>query len=273
MSDGGVAVLGLEDDERILLNLLPPDGATIGNRALQVKLGWDTDRYYRVRDALVDAGHAVRGRGRGGSVRRFVEPVTAPEPVNAPVAAPVPNVEAELRTELSLYEPMRRVIAGDWAKDHRSDLLAVEITAMQGRRATGGTWSRPDIVSVEVRTFSYVPGKYLEVVTFEVKPVTAINVQAVYEALAHRRAATHSYVLLHVPPAEAVGLEENIAAITDVARSHGVGVVLIGDPDDYQTWEEREEAQRVEPDPERLDAFLATQLGDHTRGRLARALR
>jgi hypothetical protein len=52
-------------------------------------------------------------------------------------------------TERSLYEPMRRVIAGEWAKDKRFDPLAVEITAQQGRRETGGRFTRPDIVDVQ----------------------------------------------------------------------------------------------------------------------------
>jgi len=71
--------------------------------------------------------------------------------------------------EASLYEPMRAVIQADWAKDERFDFLAVEITAQQGRRQTGGRFSRPDIVAVEVRIPRYLPTKSLEVVTFELK--------------------------------------------------------------------------------------------------------
>lgn len=151
--------------------------------------------------------------------------------------------------------------------------LAVEVTALQGRRATGGTWSRPDIVSVEVRTFAYVPGKYLEVATFEVKAANAINVQAVYEALAHRRAATHSYVVLHVPAEQAEHLEDAVGDVAEAARAHGIGVITAADPDDYNTWEDREEARRIEPDPERLNTFVATQLSDTARDLISRRLR
>lgn len=186
---------------------------------------------------------------------------------------PSATVEAAIQNELALYEPMRSVIAGDWAKDHRTDPLAVEITALQGRRSTGGTWSRPDITSVEVRTFAYVPGKHLEVVTFEVKAANAITVQAVYEALAHRRAATRSYVLLHVPTADAELLHEAVSDVALIARSYGVGLVTVGAANDYETWEEIEEARRVEPDPERLDNFIATQLSDKTRNLISRRLR
>lgn len=110
-------------------------------------------------------------------------------------------------------------------------------------------------------------------ITFEIKPSNTINVQAVYEALAHRRAATRAYVLLHLPPEQAIALDEAVADLSAVARTHGVGVVTAGDPSDYQTWEEREEAPRVEPDPERLDAFISTQLTERTRSQLRRSLR
>ncbi len=190
-----------------------------------------------------------------------------------PGADATATVEAALQSELSLYQPMREVIGGDWAKDHRAEPLAVEITALQGRRATGGIWSRPDIVSVEVRTFEYVPGKHLEIWTFEVKAANAISVQAVYEALAHRRAASRSYVIFHVPAEQASSLEEIVVAVAELARDHGIGVVTAEDPADYGTWVERVEARRIEPDPERLNEFISTQLSSRTKRRIAQRLR
>jgi molybdopterin converting factor small subunit len=157
-----------------------------------------------------------------GAATADVVPAEAPE-----------EVAAALRRELDLYEPMQLVIGAEWAKDHRAKPLAVEVTAQQGRRATG-IWARPDIVSVEVRTFAHMPSKYIEVITFEVKPSDGISVQAVYEALAHRRAATRSDVLLHVPAERRDELETAVADISEVARAHGIGVVTAEDPGDYE---------------------------------------
>ncbi|MEV6597575.1 hypothetical protein AB0M36_11995 [Actinoplanes sp. NPDC051346] len=270
----------LHGDQQALFLALPPDGTAASNPTLQKKLGWDSDRYFHARDALVDATLIVRGRGRGGVVRRVATDSPAEErtvavvvETTSDVATTAATVEAVIKNELALYDPMRHVIANDWAKDHRRDPLAVEITALQGRRSTGGTWSRPDIVSVEVRTFAFVPGKYLEVASFEIKAANAINVQAVYEALAHRRSATHSYVLLHVPADQAEQLEEDVADVAEAARTHGIGVITAADPDDYNTWEDREEARRIEPDPERLNNFVATQLSEKTRDLISRRLR
>ncbi len=272
------AAASQDTDEQALLDCLPPDGATKGNQAVRRQLGWDEDRYFAVRNRLEDEGLVLRGQGRGGTVRRNLTPAvptvistgTAPAGGGAVLSG---DAEETIHNELGLYEPMRRVIAGEWAKDHRADPVAVEITAQQGRRATGGTWSRPDITSVEVRTFSYVPGKYLEVVTFEVKPYTAVNVQAVYEALAHRRAATRAYVLLHVPVDVAPQLNEIITDIAAVARGHGVGLITAEDPSNYETWEDRVDAERHEPDPERLDEFISAQLSDSAKRKISLRLR
>ena len=268
----------LSADEASLFTLVPKDGSTVGNIAAQRKLKWGDEQYWRVRDALVDRGLLAVGRGRGGTIRRVIDtPQT--EVVSVAVApgvdatAAVAIAEAVIRREEELYEPISSVLKGDWARDRRSNLLSVEVIARQGRRATGGTWSRPDLVSVEVRNLLYYPTKILEVITFEVKPADAIDVQAVYEALAHRRASTRAYVLLHVPDKQAKAYQEAVEAVCAVARTHGVGVVTFSDPADYNTWEERERAERVEPDPERMNQFIETQLPDPVKNRIARDLR
>jgi hypothetical protein len=271
-------VMDLTGDENALLQQVPKSGGTAGNRAIQRKLGWEDDRYWAVRDALVDKNLIVRGKGRGGTVRLLTHETT--ETVTVPVAVAVDDaretsqkIEAAVRREVELYEPMATVIRGDWSRDRRATPLAVEITALQGRRSTGGTWSRPDIVSVEIKTYAYVPGKFLEVVTFEIKPFDSINVQAVYEALAHRRSATHSYVVLDVPKTSGTTLTDAVEDVRLVARSHGIGLIIAGKPDDYDTWDELEEAHRVQPDPSRLDTFISTQLCEATRSKIARGLR
>jgi hypothetical protein len=102
--------------------------------------------------------------------------------------------------EAALYPPVREVIENGWAKNRNIKPDVVEITARQGKTPTGGPWTRPDVVSVAVQQFTHLPGKFIEVVTFEIKPSNNVTVLAVYEALAHRRSATHAYVVLPVPP-------------------------------------------------------------------------
>lgn len=114
---------------------------------------------------------------------------------------------------------------------------------------------------MKVKSYRYVPRQTIEVVTFEVKPCNMIDVTAVYEALAHRRSATQSYVVLEAPDDGARG-ETNVERVVDVAGEHGIGVYVVDQPDDYDTWDQRLEAVRVEPEPARLDEFLHVQLSD-----------
>jgi hypothetical protein len=89
----------------------------------------------------------------------------------------------------------------------------------------------------------------------------------------HRRSATPAYVLLHVPADQAVDLEQRVVDVAYVARSHGVGLVTVADPTDYETWDERVEADRVVPDPERLDTLIAVQLTEKTRMKIVKAVK
>ena len=60
----------MNPDADALLLQLPANGLALGNGTLRESLGWDEARYDAARDALVAAGLAEKGRGRGGSLRR-----------------------------------------------------------------------------------------------------------------------------------------------------------------------------------------------------------
>lgn len=65
--------------------------------------------------------------------------------------------------------------------------------------------------------------------------------------------------MLHIPKDQAEGLQEDTDEVTLVAKQHGVGLITFEDPRNYDTWEDLAEAERSEPDPRRLNDFLATQ--------------
>jgi hypothetical protein len=113
-----------------------------------------------------------------------------------------------------------------------------------------------------------LPGRVLDVLTFEIKSWRGLNVTAVYEALSHRRAATHSYLACHVPDEQLESMQDLLDDIASEGRKHGIGLIIIGDPTDFQTWDFREEAERSEPDPGRLNAFIQTQLSQGTRDQI-----
>jgi NAD(P)H-dependent flavin oxidoreductase YrpB (nitropropane dioxygenase family) len=65
------------------------------------------------------------------------------------------------------------------------------------------------------------------------------------------------------------GQVHDVEDVAAVARTHGIGVVTAGNPEDYETWDELEEARRIQPDPEKLNDFIAAQLTDHPQPNLS----
>lgn len=227
-------------------------GGRAGNIALRRALGWDADDYAHVRAQLVAAGALTPFRAHGGGI------------------ALGPRAEcANPGSERALYQPLAATLRGAWAagNGYADAQVLVEVTAAQGGRATGGQWTRPDLVLVALRAYPYVPGKHLDVVTFEVKQARTLDVAAVYEALAHRRTATHAILWVHAP------LDANLDAIAREAHRHGIGLIAATAPSDVATWRTLVKATRAAPPPHDLNEFLSLQLGPEARAKLGRWLR
>lgn len=263
----GLSIQEIERYESTLMDRVPA-ATSIGNTALLRLLvsadnTWTKDRYFAIRNRLIERGHLDLGRGKGGSVRRArVAPTIIQE-----IQAAVPIPDARLQSERELYEPMFKVIKADWSPDNGLDPVLAEITAQGGRRPDG-KWTRPDITLASYKTYPYVPGRHFDLITFEIKPHDSLDVTVVYEALAHRRAATRSYAVLHVPPESQAALQEVVDEICLEAKRVGIGVIVAENPGDYQTWEELVEATRYEPDPQRMNDFLAKQVSQGFREKI-----
>jgi hypothetical protein len=247
----------IEQRERTLLQTVQAHGGNAGNVTLLNELRWPADEYWGVRDRLVTSGELLLGRGRGGSVRLNEQPTVG--------TAPVVGI-----AEVDLYDPMAAVLRTQWSRDQRLGNFLVANTARQGRRPTGGTWTRPDIVVVSLTTLPFVPAKHFDLVTFEIKPWAALDVTAVYEALAHYRAATRSYVLAHVPELEqqAEASQQLLERIYEEANRHGVGLIIASEPGNYETWDTRVDAEYHEPSPHTLNDFISSQLSDEAKEQL-----
>jgi hypothetical protein len=262
-------------DEELLLRHIPENGDVVGNYEAMRELGWEYEKYFRVRNPLVEKGVLAIGRGRGGSVRRVQ--AAAFDPASAKVSAAATgasarNPSAGAASEISLYEPIARVLRKEWALDERLPLetLCVEITGKQGGRPTGGTWTRPDITAISVRTFPHILGKFVDVWTFEVKPVDALDVTGIFEAAAHARSATRSYALLQVSKDLDPDKDPLIKRCEDEARRLSVGLVTFVVPDDFETWTTLVRAPQLNTDPELLEDFISGQLPADMRGKLLR---
>lgn len=235
-------------------------GGNAGNKSLREHLinecEWSEEDYWETHGWAVDRGLVVKGRGKGGSVSLSQQNEEgSPQTSNQ-------TVQQVRISEVDLYEPALKVIRNSWVKLYSYDESASAITALRGRANTGGKWTRPDVSVLAVRAFPYLPGRYFDIITFEIKPPDDISVEGVFEALSHQQFATKSYVIYNVTDDDLANDFSNDekagARIMETARRHGVGVIVANKIEDYDYWEELNTPKRVSPDPEQANRFIAT---------------
>lgn len=185
--------------------------------------------------------------------------------------------------EEDLYGPMKSEILTVWSTQPGHNYYPEPQRFVQVFENTGGDghWERPDLTLIGGKTLPFIPGKFLDVITFEVK-FWEDALRGLYEALAHRRRATHSYLVFFPPnrskvpgkkrsrpepwvswksdgpelwrPREAD--KKKLHKITDEARRANLGVIFATQEDDCSTWEELVKPIRHSPDPELLHEFV-----------------
>lgn len=256
----------VDDLDRMIEALTDQFGGKAGNKALRDKLGWGADpgRYWSAHGRALDSGLIFKGRGQGGSVL-----LATSEPEVTAVEVPATDIKVEYARELDLYPDALKVIESGWIREANYDDHLIEITAVKGRAATGGKWSRPDVSVLAMKAFPYLPSRVFEIITFEIKPRWETSVEGVFEALSHQQFANRAYVIFHVLDAETA---ENFTErqpfaerILSTARLHGVGVIVAQDMADWETWDEIVPAARRQPDPEQANRFIATCFSERNR--------
>lgn len=169
--------------------------------------------------------------------------------------------------ETDLYAPLQAQLAQWWVdlKRAKEQDVATQVFMRSPSKKYQGIWVNPDLVLAWARYLPLTQATALDLVTFEVKLPSQIDVRAVHEALGHRRRATQSWVIAYVPVATD---DFPPVALRDEARLHGVGFVEVQDPSDASTWTTHVDAVRSTPEPEELEAF-AGQLSDEIKALLA----
>lgn len=256
--------------KNILMELIPEAGETKGNVTLRdafienaksAGIQLLPEDYWTIRGLLIEDRSITVGRGRGGSVRRITPALS--ETLQNP--ADLPGAPAINPKERDLYAPFLETINHFFVSDYRIKLFVSEITAQQGSRSTGGQWTRPDITLVAVKMHEFIPGKSIEVFTFEIKPFWAINIDGVFEASSHSAFANRSFLAIHVAQDVPDAL---IDRLESECKRFGTGLILFNDVTDWGTYEIRVDAQRHTPDADDTDQFIATQISFENRDKL-----
>jgi hypothetical protein len=255
-------------DSEIFLRKLEQAGGSSGNTALMRDLGWAAEKYWRIRDLLLDEGVVLKGRGKGGSVQtnRVAQPLPRTSSAQRSTSGATFNGDGR-NAEADLYKPFAEVLRNAWANERRLTHLEVQVTAFGGKR-NGGRWTRPDITVVSKKSFTVVPHSQFDIWTFELKFVSGLDVTAVFEALSHARRATRSFVALEVPEDVDDRVKTILTRCEEEAGRLGIGLITFVDAGDFSTWDERVDAKRQETDGELLEEFLLEQIAEDVRRRI-----
>ncbi|SRR5713101_375876 len=255
----------------LLLSLVPKDGKSIGNTTLldlflqqakrQLNENFGPEVYWQVRNSLIEQGKLERGRGKGGSVHLVGETVELRK-----------TKPRKYRKESHLYESFHKTIETEWIEDNDITDYVSEISAHKGRKITGGKWTRPDITLVSVGNYLYIPGKSVEVITFELKPVDSHGLEGVYETASHSAFANKSYLALHVPDSAEPYAEDYLERLEKEAVRFGVGLLTFEDPAKWDTFETIVEPQHNTPSPRDMNEFLS-RLREDVKQKLQKLLR
>ncbi|WP_208935461.1 hypothetical protein [Paracidovorax avenae] len=232
-------------DNLTLLTKVPTDGSSIGNQRLRSRLKWDYEKYFRIRNRLVESGELVVGNGRGGSVYL---------PEDSPYLEKKKNSAARSADpESATYLPVSEGLKNFWIPEIFPSFteFEVKITAHQGSKNTGGVWTRPDIAVYGYGAYRFFPGRTYDLISFEVKLSTTADIRAIFEAKGHSRRASRSFVIC----VGALDLNEQ-NAISQIAREQKIGFIVAADAEDPETWEVLVDAIRSEPDPMWVDEFV-----------------
>ena len=280
--------MGRPPDKDVFLSALRDQGNRAGNTTLQRELGWEETKYWKVHEQLFKEGQIEKGKGYGGSVKLTRQDAwwrRQPPPAIRPAAAaaesrdglpatidaiPMAVAEAlveEYTSELQLYPAVKKQLETHWTLRRQLDDCHCEITALQGRRDTGGSWSRPDLAIIAFRKYEFLPERVFELFSFEVKSATDVSIKGVMEALAHREAATRSFVIYHTAGRDFSEFPE-AERIEELAARHGVGVYAAKDVNDFNQWAEIVTAARASPDPEAVDTFIRRTLSEAAKTKL-----
>jgi hypothetical protein len=262
-----------------LFELTPADGRTIGNASLREALRsrfrdeeFTEEDYWDLRNSLITDGKLEKARGKGGSVRRVLLAEPIPVPVISTVATePTLDTVPAAVAEVSLYEPFQKIIQSGYVPDNDLKPWICEITAFQGRRNTGGLWTRPDVTLIAIQTFVYVPDKLFEVITFEIKPDIETAMEGVFETAAHSAFAHRSY--LAFPDSKEYDNSPLYDRIHDECERFGLGLILFEDVSNWDTYTFEVPAERKSPDPQAVNDFIKGQISEKSREEIQRWFR
>ncbi len=137
---------------------------------------------------------------------------------------------------------------------HTGEVLPVQ-TARQGRRSTGGKFSRPDLTYLLVGRYPLLGQRYVDIVAVEVKTwVNSDNVGNAYEAVAYTRFSTLVYYAYESP----TEVDRISREVESILVENGIGVIRIWRQGNQDRMYVDATPERKTPSQAKLEAYLET---------------
>lgn len=266
--------------KQLMITLVPDDGTAVGNKSLREQFCEQASQqvqgvalsdadYWDIRNELIADGLLTKGMGKGGSVfltdqgDEYEEDHGEEEQQDA----------VQYVNETQLYPPFYQTLGGYWVRENGIRDYIIENTSSQGARATGGTWTRPDMTLISVHKYPFLPGKTLDVTTFEIKALDIFDIKGVFETAAHSVFAHRCYLAVHVSESLRASQNTDFDRVRNECKRFDVGFLTFTDPADGDTFEIVVEAVRKEPDPGEVNEFITKQISNPNQMQLLEMLK
>jgi hypothetical protein len=188
-----------------------------------------SEAYFAALNDLSGQALIERKRGQGGQISLAVQSIATPEQIGSPPTLHwdeprlMPCLEKYLRTMMWRELDLPRGNGEEW--------LVIN-TSMSGPRK--GKWTRPDYTVLSIMAFTVLPWPQLDVYSFELKALPSCNLTSVHEALAQTRMTNYGYLVWHLPHGSSREVE--VEEMVEECSRHGIGLILICEPDDPESW-------------------------------------
>lgn len=219
-----------------IMEYLARAGEAVPVDDLRMRIGMSEQCIASVVEELVRKGQVKRPRGRGRRICLVTEPCGFDDLLREFHYEPL-----VWKRENDTYPAIARKLEREWMPALGFSDVEVVITAHQGRRETGGAWSRPDLVATGQHPTLPRHADHKTEVTIEVKLANQFDLRAIHEANAqkiHRNASAAFVLVVATEAGFSKGLDKHFFGVLKHAKDTDVGLILLGASATDLNWHE-----------------------------------
>jgi len=240
----------LSEEAQVLYELLPETGRIVNQTALN-STGWEKDKLKKAKFELRDKGYIEILASFGGPFGKISS------------TSILPSDEHVFATdEKELYEPFKKYIEETFLPDDYikgRDLFDVIVSGNK-RPRDSGKWEIPDVISISLKKYKYLPDFVINTVSYEIKPKSsAFEVNGIFEAISHSKFGSQTYYCFEQSIGEDYFDNDKYIRIEQEAKVHGIGLIQIWFVDKEKTEIDGKiilEAKQMKYDPGTLSSFI-----------------